>query len=98
MLASDKVRSVAQIAPGAREQADRDMAAIFTRLTTKACLAESNALIKADPSGSSFAVAGEAMGRIAMTELLSDPATNAAFGSYTKYLDEKAFAAFAPPK
>lgn len=98
MLSSAKVQTVAQIAPGARERANRDMAEIFTRLTVKACLPQSKALFSADPSGKTFELAGEALGRMAMTELLSDPDTEASFGDYTKYLDDKMFDQLKPAK
>lgn len=70
---------------------DRKGAAIFTRLFTVDCLAQSSALAKADSTQSGFRAAGEALGKMAVEEAFNDPRANEAMSSYLKYLDEAEF-------
>ncbi|HEY6870071.1 MAG TPA: hypothetical protein VI199_09990, partial [Novosphingobium sp.] len=90
-----QVKEVVTIAPGAKDQQDRAVAAVFTRLLTVACLTEAQAVTRTSGQAG-FRVAGEALGRIAMLELLSDPAANATMGGFGKYVNEADFAKLKP--
>lgn len=71
---------------------DLAMANLFTRLMTVDCLEEARPLFVAR-SQAGFETAGEALGRIAMQELLTNKEAEASLGAYTKYLKEEDFAA-----
>lgn len=75
--------------------ADKAMAALFTRLITVDCAAESRVLFKANATDG-FRVAGEALGRVAMEELFSSRAAKAGLEAYTRYLDRNAFKGVLP--
>lgn len=70
---------------------DRKGAAIFTRLFTVDCLAQSSALAKGGSAQSGFRAAGEALGKMAVAEAFNDPRANEVMSSYLKYLDENEF-------
>lgn len=91
MLASPKTADLAQLAPGKMEQAQRQVAAIFTRLMTKDCLTEAQAVAKTSNASAGFELAGSALGKIAVRELLSDPAAEAAISGFAKYVPKEDF-------
>ena len=91
MGSAPKMADVTRVDPARKVAVDKAMAVIFTRLITKDCAAEARPLLKAK-SDTAFRAAGEALGRIAMTELLSDPKAAQGVGSYTEYLNEADFA------
>jgi hypothetical protein len=75
-----------------REQVDRQMAALFTRLITVDCLAQSRSLLadgQADALGSAF----RQLGFVAIQELTANPGASAAMESFAGYLEEDAFSA-----
>ena len=82
---------VAKVNPVRKVQADKDMAAIFTRLMTVDCATEARPLFLAK-SKAAFETAGGALGGIAMKELLSDPRAAQGLADYVQYLDQSAFA------
>ena len=98
IASAPKAADVVTLRPGQRDAADKGMADVFTHLLTVDCAVESKVLFK-DRSKEGFRVAGEALGRVAMEELFNDPKAQEALASYTRYLNESAFAAvLSPPK
>ena len=95
MASAPQVADVAHVEPAKKEEIDRAMARLFTRLMTKDCLEEARPLLLAR-DGAGARTAGEALGRIAMQELLSDPKAVAAVAKYATYIDYREFEVFMP--
>lgn len=75
-----------------KDKADRDMAALFTRLFTEDCAAEARVLMEAN-DGPGIQAAGGRLGQIAMQELMTDPKVVEAMMGYLTHIDERAFEA-----
>lgn len=70
-----------------RDDLDRVMAAIFTKLITESCPEQAKAAIgKEGPIA--FQTAFGAIGKLAMQELMTNPEVGSSFTRYTKYLDQ----------
>jgi len=95
IASAPQLKDVATLQPGRKEQLDREMAALFTRLMTKDCMSEAKALFATRNSGA-FEAAGQPLGMIAMRELMGDPATLAALSAYASYLKEEDFVSIVP--
>jgi hypothetical protein len=95
MSAHPEIQPLSHVTDANRDELDRKLAALATRLVTESCLAEAKAAIKSE-GPDSFKVAFAALGQLAMRELMTNPSVSEAFGRYVKYLDnakfEKAFA------
>ena len=91
LATAPKVQGVASVEPGAKDQLDRQVATIFTRIITKDCAAEARPLWKAR-SSAAFRVAGEALGRLAMQEVASDPEGAKIFAGYASHINPADFA------
>ena len=87
---------VATVRSGRKDELDRAMAALFTRLLATDCADEARPLFAAGAgSEAGFRVAGEALGRVAIGELLGNQAARTALSAYTKYLRPEDFRKFA---
>jgi hypothetical protein len=86
MSAHPDMRSLSNVTDANREELDRLMASIVTRLLTESCRSEARLAMQTEGSAS-FQTAFGAVGQLAMKELMSNPAVNAAFFNYSKYLD-----------
>src|SRR3954471_24300597 len=95
MSAHPEIQPLSHVTEANRDELDRKLASLATRLVTESCQAEAKAAIKTE-GPDSFKVAFGALGQLAMQELMSNPSVSEGFGRYTKYLDnakfEKAFA------
>ena len=90
MLASPQVADLGQVAPAKREGLDRDVAAVFTRLMTRECLALSRVVAKGSTT-EGFRIAGEALGKIAMENLVSGSQGSGAFTNFSKFIRPEDF-------
>lgn len=70
----------------AREPTDKTVADLFVHLITRQCPTEANAAF-GERGTAGLQVAFEALGRLAMLELMSHADTNTAMSSFEKYLD-----------
>lgn len=95
LASAPQAAGVATLTPGKKDEFDKGMAAIFTRLMAVDCADQARPLFKARDEAS-FRVAGEALGRVAMEELLNNPQASAALSGYTKYLRQEDFKAVLP--
>ena len=85
-----QVADAVTVDPAAKVEADREMAALFTRLFTQDCAKEAAPLMNSgDMAG--IQAAGGRLGQIAMQELMSDPQVLQAMMSYIVYIDQSAF-------
>ena len=91
MGTAPKLRGTVTVDPQAKEDADREMAALFTRLFTEDCVDQAQVLMRAgDTAG--IEAAGGRLGLMAMEELMSDPAVLSSMMGYLAYVDFAAFA------
>lgn len=92
MAAHPEIKPLSSIGEDVRNGLNRRMAATATRLITEDCRVESMLAMDTDGSAS-FEVAFGALGKLAMQELMSNPAVTASFVEYTKYIDKQKFEA-----
>ncbi|SOB79896.1 hypothetical protein SAMN06297144_0787 [Sphingomonas guangdongensis] len=90
MASAPQMSDVVTVQPGQKERNDRAMAALFTRLLVTDC-AERSKVLFGMATVNGFETAGEALGGVAMKELLSDPKASAALAAYASCLDKEAF-------
>ncbi|MFO1256216.1 MAG: hypothetical protein U1E37_11210 [Sphingomonadaceae bacterium] len=86
MAAAPQVKNDITIEAGAKDDADRKMAALFTRLVTKDCAEFARPLFQSG-TRSAFELAFAPLGRVAARDAFSDPSTAQAMMSYAKYID-----------
>lgn len=92
MAAHPEIKPLSNVTEANREEMDRSMAALATRLLTENCRTEAKAAIS---TGGSAAIeaAFEVLGQLAMQEIMSDASVNASITRYGKYLDNAKFEA-----
>lgn len=83
---SDKVSSVVKVDAAALDKANREVAALFSRIITKDCVHLAAPLMKTEGQRV-FQIAGEALGRTAMQDMMTDPKAVAALMGYLPYID-----------
>ena len=86
-----QVADLANVSPAMKEELDRQMAQIFTRLLSKDCAEVAKPLMQQRDSRA-LQLAGGALGQIAVQELMGNPQAAAALSEFTKYLDPADFA------
>ena len=93
MASAPQLKGVAVVNPDKRDQLDHDMAAIFTRLITVDCKDVARPVLKSK-NMEGFSAAFEVFGKLSIVELTANPDASRAMGSFTKYIDDKAFESF----
>lgn len=86
---SPAMKGVVSVDAAKKDQIDREMAKLFTRLTTVDCRAEMAVLIRNRDAHGIEAGSGR-LGEMAMRELMQDPAAMAALIAYARYIDPAA--------
>ena len=86
MSAHPDMQSLSKVTEANRDELDRMMATLFTRLVTENCRAQAKLAMEKE-GAVSFQTAFGAMGKLAMQELMSNPDVSASFNKYSKYLD-----------
>ncbi|MBS1143423.1 MAG: hypothetical protein H6R14_829 [Proteobacteria bacterium] len=90
MSAHPEIQSLSNVTQADREAFDRKMAAMFTKLMTENCTQQVKQA--RDKEGSNaLKDSFEIIGKLAMQELMSNPNVNAAFTTFTKYVDQGKF-------
>ena len=92
MSVHPELKGLSTISNPTREETDQKIAQLATKLLTDNCAKEAKAALSTE-GNASFEAAFGALGRLAMQELMADPAVNASFSNYTKYLDRTRFEA-----
>lgn len=93
MSAHPALSDMSAITPAIREQSNRNMGQMVTRLMAVDCVTQTRAAAK--EGRKSMAVAFKTLGELAMLELTSNPAVGTAIGDFEKHIDsEKLQAAF----
>jgi len=95
LISAPAVADIATVNAATKAGLDKEMAAIFTRLIATDCAELSKPLFRAKNTRA-FEIAGEALGRIAVAELLSNKQAEAAMSAFTQYLKDDDFKALMP--
>lgn len=90
MSAHPEIQSLSNVTQADREDSDRKLAAMFTKLMTENCTAQVK-LAREKDGANALKDAFESFGKLAMQELMSNPNVNAAFTTFTKYIDQNKF-------
>jgi hypothetical protein len=90
MSSHPELQPLAHVDDAQRDEMDKKLASLATRLITENCAAQAKAAIEKEGI-ESFKAAFGALGRLAMQELMSNKSVNEAFTRYTKYLDKAKF-------
>lgn len=81
------LKDMTTITPSARDASDKMLANLFNRLMTQDCAKEARDVMQNE--GQAGMRAGwETLGRLAMQELMTDPAVARSFSSFEKYIDK----------
>ena len=80
------VASLAQIPQSALDQGNKDVADVFTRLTTSACVDQARKALQTD-GPIAFQSSFKALGELAASELFANPQVREATSGMQKYLD-----------
>lgn len=85
MAAHTEIGPLAPTPAAARENTQRTMGALFTRLVADTCANEMRGAVKAHgPEGVKSAF--EYLGKMAMQELMSNPRVTASFGGFERFI------------
>jgi hypothetical protein len=90
MASHPEIQNLSNVTQANRDDLDRILAAMLTRLMTENCVAQARSALEKDGSAA-FPTAFGVMGQLAMQELMSDPGVNAAMSDFSKYLDQNKF-------
>ena len=92
MASAPQLKDVAVVSPEKRDELNREVAKIFTRLITVDCTEVAKPLLKAGNT-QAFGASFEVLGRLAMQELTGNPEAARAMTEFTKYVNPEDFAA-----
>jgi len=87
MSAHPEIQSLSKVTEANRDELDRMLATMVTRLMTENCRVQAKLAMENEGSAA-FEAAFGAIGRLAMQELMSNPAVTSSFTRYAKYLDK----------
>lgn len=88
MASHPEITTLSNVTQASRDDLDKAMATIVTRLLTESCLTQARSAMEKD-GGTAFQVAFGFVGKLAMQELMSNPKVNAAFSNFAKHIDQK---------
>jgi hypothetical protein len=97
MASHPEIKTLSNITQAKRDELDKSMAVLVTRLMTESCAVQARSAMEKD-GGEAFKVAFGVVGKLAMQELMSNPNVNAAFSDFTKYMDPKKINSALPNK
>lgn len=90
MAAHPEIKPLSAVTEAGRDALDRKLAALATRLLTENCRAEAKAAVT-ESGNVAIESAFGVLGRLAMAEVMSNPAVSEAIVRYAKYLDQATF-------
>ncbi|WP_245932819.1 hypothetical protein [Aquabacterium olei] len=88
MSVHPEIRSLSSVSPETRDQADKTMAALVTRLLTANCEKQTREVVSLEGNMGMYN-AFRALGEVAMRELMGSPEVAASVGGYVRHLDQK---------
>lgn len=83
-----EIRNLSAATAATRDEADKKMAALVTRLLTVNCEQQTK-IVAANEGGAGMFTAFKSLGEVAMRELMGNPDVAASVGAYARYLDQK---------
>lgn len=86
MSAHPEIHNLSNITEKKRDEVNRMMGAMITKLITESCPAQ--AKNAAANGGEAFKIAFEVVGRLGAQELMSNPEVNSSFSGFAKYMDK----------
>lgn len=92
MAAHPDIQDVSKVPPSARDDSDRTIGELVTRLLTKNCVTQARTAINSEGAGA-FKAAFQSLGELAMQELMSNQAVESSLSGWEKYFDRKTFEA-----
>lgn len=87
------IADLSSATPAVRDQANREMGAIVTRMLTVDCVKETRAAVTGGDSKAVFEQAFGQLGQLAMQEIMTDPNVAKGLQDLPKYMDRKKFEA-----
>ncbi|MCL2829909.1 MAG: hypothetical protein FWD77_04115 [Betaproteobacteria bacterium] len=84
------VASISRVTDAARDEANRNAAALVERLITQSCKKQANEAIRYE-GAVALEHGFQVLGQVAMKELMSNKKVSDGFEGYTKYLDKSKF-------
>lgn len=90
MTAHPEIKPFSNVTEANRDEVDKKLANLATRLLTGSCRSEAKAAMEKE-GGESFEAAFGVLGKLAMQELMSNPSVSSSFTRYVKYLDKAKF-------
>lgn len=88
--------ALSRVPPEATEQADRETAALLTRLLGDACATQTRDAVQHEGQ-QALRPAFESLGRVAMQELMINPDVAAGFTNFSRYMDTQKLEAVLKP-
>ncbi len=88
MSSHPEIQNLSNVTDANRDELDKLLATMLTRLMTDTCRTEAKAAMEKDGS-QAFQNAFGTIGKLAMQELMSNPEVNASFSRFAKYIDQK---------
>lgn len=87
MSSHPEIQTLSNVTKENREELDRMMATLITRLLTDSCRAQAKLAMEKD-GNAAFQSAFGAIGKLAMQELMSNPEVSTSFSRFAKYMDQ----------
>ncbi|MGL4603583.1 MAG: hypothetical protein ACRCU9_05490 [Iodobacter sp.] len=87
MSAHPEIRSLSNVTEKDREDLDKTMAALLTKLIVKNCPSQAKTAMQSE-GAAAFQAAFGAIGKLAMQELMTNPEVNSSFSRFSKYMDK----------
>jgi hypothetical protein len=97
MAAHPGLRDLSNISPESRDEANKTMGLLFTKLIVENCAKEAR-LATQNGGAESFKSAFETLGRVAMQELMSNPEVSKGITGFQAYSDSKKIGEVLAPK
>ena len=91
MSVHPEIKSLSNVTKSDRDQMDRTIAVMVTRLLTENCQKEAKLALEKEADQSPIKASFEIIGRLAMQELLTDSGVQSVFTNFAKYIDMKKF-------
>lgn len=88
MSAHPEIRGLSNVTTREKDDLDKLMAALMTRLMTENCPAQARVAMQNEGTAA-FQAAFGVIGKLAMQELMTSPDVNSSFSRYAKYIDQK---------
>jgi hypothetical protein len=87
MSAHPEIRSLSNVTEKDRDELDKTMAALLTKLIVKNCPSQAKTAMQ-NEGNAAFQAAFGTIGKLAMQELMSNTEVNSSFSRFSKYLDK----------